>query len=136
MILFGLTMVVVTVCLTSIKCTKRKLAPEVVNDVNPGIRFVNQNRFNPSMSRLSNLCGMLLFMMVLFLVILNTDSLPSLVEMFSPVGLKINLFALESFLAMMVYPVSIYLTHTEAKNHLNGVMKQLFQRTDPFDLYE
>ena len=134
MVLFGMTVVVVTLALISIKCTKRKLAPEVVNDVNPEIRFNNQNRFNPSITRLNILCTALLFMTVLFVVIVHADA-PSLVETFSPVGLKINLLALESLLAMLIYPVSIYLTHEEAKKHLIGLIKLVFSMYDvPFSL--
>ena len=135
MVLFGVTVVVVTLALVSIKCTHRKLAPEVVNDVDPGIRFNNQNRFNPSITRLNILCTMLLFMMVLFVVIIHADALPDLVETFSPVGLKINLLALESLMAMLAFPVSIYLTHEDSKKHLIGLIKHVFALYDvPFPL--
>lgn len=127
MVLFAITVIFVTAALVSITCTRRKLnSPEVENDVNPGIPFINQNRFNPSIARSNILAGVLLFMLFMFGVIYKADSAPDLTEILSPTGLKINMLAFYSLSSTMIYPVSIYLTHKEARNHLRRMVNHLF----------
>ena len=134
MVLFAVTVIFVTVALVSITCTRRKLiSPEVENDVNPGIRFINQNRFNPSITRSNILTGLLVFMLFMFVIVYKADSAPNLKEILSPTGLKINLLAFYSLSSTMIYPVSIYLTHKEARNHLRRIVNHLFP-TSGYDL--
>ena len=130
MLLVGVTSVISIIALASIQLAKRKfmVAPEVEADVNPRLRFIHQNRFNPSLFRNSTsvpvLGVCLLFRILITLVIYTCDDQRFiLTELLSPIGVKINLLAFYS-LATMVYPIAIYLTHGEARKHLFSFSNQ------------
>ena len=114
-------MLVVLVTLVAIRHSTTKLAPEVVNDVNPSIPLAHRNRFNPSIIRPNMVTGfvfMIFLFMVLMLMYYKSKFIPSVVENLSPVGNQICIHAFVSLLATMVYPISVYINHEEARNHL------------------
>ena len=129
MLLVGVTSVISIIALASIAFAKRKflVAPEVEADVNPRLRFIHQNRFNPSLFRNSTsvpVLGFCLLLVPLYILVIYTDDQRFiLTELLSPIGVKINLLAFYS-LATMVYPIAIYLTHGEARKHLLSFFSQ------------
>ena len=128
--LFAITLFVVTVTLTAIQCIKKDLAPEVVNDENPGTRFVNQNRFNPSILKPKMLTIIMLYlaywMWLVCILVYKTDYLPDLVKILTPGGFQINRMTLVSLLSSVLFPMAIYLTNTQARTHLKGLVMTAF----------
>ena len=129
MLLCGITLVVVSVAWLSITCAKMKVAPEVVNDVNPGIPFINHNRFNPALTR-PKMLGVILLVLSIFLILVcsivyKIFSLTTLIEILTPTGLLVNFWALISLLSSILFPIAIYSTNEDARNHLRGLINKI-----------
>ena len=120
-------MIVISVSWTSTECAKRKVAPEVVNDVNPAIPIANRHRFNPALTRPKMLASILLVMLVIMIpvcfIVYPIFPTPShLVEKLTPAGLLVIYSALISFLASILFPTAIYSTNEDARTYLKGLI--------------
>ena len=75
---------------------------------------------------------MLIYTVIFFIFDKAESVVPDLIKIFGAAGCRLNTMILHSVLAITIYPLSVYMGHQEARNHLKGLIMRSSERSNIF----